>query len=62
MTKLGATQLSFRLPAEILAQLRKAADEERRSVSAQVLVIVEDWLAERGHAVEDHETPHRPTD
>jgi hypothetical protein len=39
--------LSVRFPAAVHQALLKVADEERRSVSAQVLVIVERYLAER---------------
>lgn len=39
--------MSLRLPNEIEADLRAAAEDERRSVHATVLVAVEDYLAAR---------------
>ena len=39
--------LSVRFPAAVHQALIEVADQERRSVSAQVLYIVEHYLAER---------------
>lgn len=39
--------LSLRLPQDLFSRLKKAADEERRSVNNQIEVLVEAWLKSR---------------
>jgi hypothetical protein len=41
--------MSFRLPAKIQAALRRAADEEQRSVSNLIVRIATEWLIAHGH-------------
>jgi hypothetical protein len=41
--------LNMRIPADLKAALRRAAEDERRSMSAQVDFILSAWLAERGY-------------
>ena len=43
------TRLTFRMPEATRAALERAADVERRSVSDLAVIILSDWLAERGH-------------
>jgi hypothetical protein len=43
----GKTMVSVYLPDDLLAALRKAAEDERRGLSAQVEVIVEQYLADK---------------
>ncbi|HTS98347.1 MAG TPA: hypothetical protein VMI33_17200 [Streptosporangiaceae bacterium] len=47
------TQRSIRFPAELMTQLRHAAEQERRTVTQQVLVYCERGLAEDGYDDEE---------
>ena len=39
--------LLVRLPEETKDRLKRAADEDRRSMSSQIVWIVQEWLRER---------------
>jgi len=39
--------MTFRLPARTRAALERAAEEERRSLSGLLVVVLEDWLSAR---------------
>lgn len=41
--------MTFRLPAATRAALEEAAEAERRSLSSLAVLILEDWLTDRGH-------------
>ncbi len=43
---------TFRFPVRIIKLLRSVASEGKRSLNAQVWIILEDWLEERGHLKE----------
>lgn len=43
----GKTQITVYLPDDLLAALRKAAEDERRGLSAQVEVILSHYLADK---------------
>ena len=38
------TQVNIRMPHEIVEELKQAAVESRRSMTAQLNVIIEEWL------------------
>ena len=40
---------SFRFPVRLLKLLRSLADENNRSLNAQVWTMLEDWLQSHGH-------------
>lgn len=44
--------MTFRLPASTRAALERAAETERRSLSSMAVIILEEWLRERGHLPE----------
>jgi hypothetical protein len=41
--------LAFRMESEIKGALQKAADDERRSISSMVEIILSDWLTNNGY-------------
>lgn len=41
--------LGFRIPQEVKDALSQAAEDDERSVSSLVTLIVRDWLKERGY-------------
>ena len=41
--------LSFRIDPEMKAALEQAAKADRRSISSLVIIILTDWLRERGY-------------
>lgn len=43
------TKFSLRVPESTYKKLRKACDEERRSINSQVVLIIDEWLARRTH-------------
>jgi hypothetical protein len=47
MSKTAA--LGFRIPQEMKDALTKAAEEDHRSVSSLVTLIVRDWLKDKGY-------------
>ncbi len=44
---MGTVAMTVRLPPNLEAELRKAAEEDRRSMAQQVVVAIEDHLAAR---------------
>lgn len=40
-------QVNFRMPHEIVDELKAQAKQERRSVTAQLNMIVEEWLKQK---------------
>ena len=40
--------LNFRVPADLKAALRKAAEEDERSMSVMAARILREWLTEKG--------------
>jgi hypothetical protein len=50
MERQGLKQLAFWAPQELHEKLKQVAKAERRSLSGQVIVILEDWLAEQGES------------
>lgn len=42
---------TFRLPAALRKALEAAAESERRSVGSLTVLILEEWLASKGHKV-----------
>jgi hypothetical protein len=45
-------QISLRVPVDLVERVREVAKAERRSMTAQVVIILEDWLAEQTEAAE----------
>jgi hypothetical protein len=41
--------LNFRVPSDLKAALRKAAENDERSMSLMAVRILRDWLAEKGY-------------
>ena len=41
------TQVNFRLPAKTLERFKEATHEDRRTLTAQLTMIIEEWLDER---------------
>ena len=41
------TQVNIRMPHEIVEELKQAAVESRRSMTAQLNMIIEEWLEKR---------------
>jgi hypothetical protein len=52
MKKEPNTKVTVQLPDRVLAGLREAADEERRSLTATLVVAAEAWLRQRATAAE----------
>lgn len=46
-TDVSETKFSLRVPASTYKKLRKACDEERRSINSQVVLIIDEWLTKR---------------
>lgn len=40
-------QVNFRMPHENVANLKAEASKERRSVTAQINIIIEEWFREK---------------
>lgn len=41
------TQVNFRMPHEVVDELKAQAKQERRSVTAQLNIIIEEWLNQK---------------
>jgi hypothetical protein len=54
--------LNFRLPSDLKAALRKAAENDERSMSLMAVRILRDWLTEKGYyKTEKSNAPARRT-
>jgi hypothetical protein len=42
------TKFSLRLPTELYNRIGRKADEQRRSINGQMVVMLEDWFIDRG--------------
>lgn len=51
--------LNFRVPADLKAALRKAAEQDERSMSTMAARILREWLTEKGFYEGDSQTTHR---
>lgn len=47
-------RLTLRIPAEMHEQLRRAADEEKRSLNAEILWLLGAALSARSRSTEEH--------
>ena len=50
MSEAKITQATLRLPVELHARLKQLADEERRSLHAEILVLLDEALEARDEA------------
>ena len=51
--------LNFRVPADLKAALRKAAEQDERSMSMMAVRILREWLTAEGHYQSEDTTPTR---
>ena len=42
------TKYNLRLPTELYNRISKKADEQRRSINGQIVIMLEDWFIDRG--------------
>jgi hypothetical protein len=42
------TKYNLRLPAELYRRITRKADEQRRSINGQMVIMLEDWFIDRG--------------
>ena len=51
--------LNFRVPSDLKAALRRAADQDERSMSTMAARILREWLTEKGFYEPDSTVPQR---